>query len=213
MLVLQLFTGMEEIPQVHMMDLNSQEAIDKYLEKVSEHLNSEDGISEDGKKFLHDCLTYDKEERPTARQLLKNRWLQESSKDNAFFRELEKQSIDPWVPRGVMLPVIEDLWLDSGTSVEVEPAQPREAFDDVSPHFGANNSFIQVCQQGHSLEPTTAIDKGVERRDQASTAQPTFQPLSPRSLRSALKEVKLGCKRRPGILDGRISKRRRLYSL
>lgn len=217
MLVLQLFSGMHEIPQVHTMDLNSQEAIDGYVETVLHHLDPGDGISEDGRQFLRDCLTYDKEERPTARQLLKNRWLQEPDTDNAIFRQLENESIAPWIPRGVILPAIEDLWLHNTDNGRLEPAESRAAFDDVSPHFGPieleGNSLIQPCPQEPSPEPTAvANSKDNESPEKKGTRRGFVSP--PHDMVwLAARKAKLGSRRRIDIFHAGRPKRQRLYSM
>jgi hypothetical protein len=217
MLVLQLFTGMEEISLLHTMDLNSQEAIDEYLENVLRHLNSDDGISEDGKQFLRDCLTYDKEERPTARHLLMNRWLQEPNIDNALFRQLETESVAPWIPRGVILPAIEDLWLDNAENARVESAESRAAPDEVSPHFGhlelEGISLIQGCEQEPSPEPTAVENAKYDVSPKEKGTTRGFMSLPHNILRPAVREAKLGSRRRLDILHAGRPKRQRLYSM
>lgn len=199
------------------MDLNSQEAIDEYLGTVLHHLDPDDGISEDGRQFLRDCLIYDKEERPTARQLLKNRWLQEPDTENAIFRQLENESIAPWIPRGVILPAIEDLWLDNADNGRLEPAESRAASDDVSPHFGPleleAHSSIQGCQQELSPEPTTVAnskdaESPKEKRTRRGFVSPPHDMVGP-----AARKAKLGSRRRMDIFHAGRPKRQRLYSM
>lgn len=217
MLVLQLFSGMHEIPQVHTMDLNSQEAIDEYLETVLHHLDPDGGISKDGRQFLRDCLTYDKEERPTARQLLKNRWLQEPDTDNTIFRQLENESIAPWIPRGVILPAIEDLWLETAENARVESPESRAASEEVSPHFGGleleANSSIQGRQQGPSPEPTAvANSKDAESPEEKGTRRGFVSP--PHDMVGpAARKAKLGSRGRMDIFHAGRPKRQRLYSM
>ncbi|KAK1831771.1 kinase-like domain-containing protein [Podospora conica] len=218
MLALQLFTGMEEIPHLHTMNLNNQEAIDKYLQHVFHHLNQHSGISEGGKQFLRACLTYDKEERPTARQLLKNRWLKEPYMDNGLFKQLENESIAPWTPRGVVLPAIEDLWVENTENVGGEPAQSRAASDEaqVSHHFGQlqfdGDLSVEACQPEPSPEPTeVANGKDDESHQEGTTRE--FVSLPQKALGSAAREAKLGSKRRLDLLHAGRPKRCRLFSI
>lgn len=199
------------------MDLNSQEAIDEYLGTVLHHLDPDDGVSEDGRQFLHDCLIYDKEERPTARQLLKNRWLQEPDTDNAIFRQLENESIAPWIPRGVILPAIEDLWLENAENARVESPESRAASEEVSPHFGPleleGQSSIQGRQQEPSPEPTAVAnfkdDKSPEEKGtRRGFVSPPHDMVGP-----AARKVKLGSRRRMDIFHAGRPKRQRLYSM
>ena len=214
---MQLFTGMEEIPLLHTMDLNSQEAIDEYLENVIHHLNPDDEISADGRQFLRSCLTYDKEERPTARQLLKNRWLQEPNTDNAIFRQLETESIAPWIPRGVILPAIEDLWLENAENARVESPESRAASDEVSPHFGhlelERNLSVQFCQQELSPEPTAVANAKDDESPEGKGNTRGFVSLPHNILEPAARKAKLGSRRRLDILHAGRPKRQRLYSM
>jgi len=133
MLTLQLFSGAQELPGIFEADLSSQEGIDEYLTKSIGIIYPLGEITPNGVDFVRRCLMHDSEKRLTARQAFRHIWLQTPKEDRELFQRMEVESTAGWEPRGVMLPVIEDL---TEQSFAIEETTPRVANGNaVSRHF------------------------------------------------------------------------------
>jgi len=120
MLCLQLFTGTEELPHFQNMAPKGQSCVETYLDVAFKAIGPR--ISANGQGFIRSCLVYDGQARLTAREALRHRWFRESRPGKRFFKRLESASVRSWVPRGITLPVIEDL---TGLSVGAEGGDTR----------------------------------------------------------------------------------------
>jgi len=152
MLSLQLLAGPQELPDVERMNFSSQITIDHYLERVFDVIFSSTPISSNGKDFIRCCLTYDNEARPTAMQAFKHGWLREPEDEFQLFKGLEKKILDSWEPRGIILPVIEDLAVESPESNIDHQTDNTRAVTTVSPHF-RNSLQILALDKVCDIEP------------------------------------------------------------
>jgi len=156
MLTLQLVVGLRELPGLQGLDLTSQGKIDKYLDKVFKE-PCEPGklpVSDNGKDFIRGCLEYDSDLRLTAREALKHDWLREPPDDNQLFRQLQRDNVSGWKPRGIICPVIEDL-SEELASQSIGDAETQPQHELVSPHF----------VRPMSIGPTSSYDGGEESED------------------------------------------------
>jgi serine/threonine protein kinase len=109
MLALQLLLGNEELPALESVTFRNQVEIDGYLASVCATLGSHRRVYDAGARFVRNCLAYDSERRPTARQAFRHDWLQEPESDRKMFERLEADNASFWKPQHVRFPVIEDL--------------------------------------------------------------------------------------------------------
>lgn len=168
MLALQLTYGIREIPRFWCLQLTSQDQIEEYLNSIFDHPSPVDGVSNHGKSFIRKCLVYDDEKRLTAHAALNHCWLQEPEADNQLFQKLERESTSSWVPRGIVLPVIEKI--GQVTNVGNHEEEPSQTTDDTS------TQSRSVCDTFPPLKTTTSSSRfftsqEVENRQQAIVSQ------------------------------------------
>ncbi|KAK3682639.1 kinase-like domain-containing protein [Podospora appendiculata] len=141
MLTLQLFSGLQELTGVHNLDLSSQAKVDDYLDAIFDEIGPSGQISREGKHFIRGCLLYDSDARFTAPEALRHRWLRSPKDHRNLFTQLENENASSWSPRGIMLPVIEDLADSSSDPTNRKNEDLRAAAPDhdhaVSPYFTA----------------------------------------------------------------------------
>ncbi|KAK3331950.1 kinase-like domain-containing protein [Cercophora scortea] len=139
MLTLQLFSGLQVLPGVHNLDLNSQTNVNDYLDAILDELSPSGQISKEGKHFIRSCLLYDSDARYTAPEALRHRWLRSPEDHRNLFTRLENENASSWSPRGIMLPVIEDLADSSSDPTQLRDGDSRATAEnyEISPYFTA----------------------------------------------------------------------------
>ncbi|KAK4443927.1 kinase-like domain-containing protein [Podospora aff. communis PSN243] len=206
MLVLQLFSGLYELPDIYHLTLNNQDKIDEYLRRAFDTVQQETQMSSDSMDFIRSCLVYDSDARPAAHQLFKNRWFREPKDDQMLFRRLEKDVLASWSPRGIVLPVIEDLTTD----LPARPAAQSNALV-TSPYFEVprilpNDLQVERRDNDHSSHGTP-----VEIHGSITSSQRTVraEALNPAVLNGGEGQGKRGA----GVMENLASKRPRHTSL
>lgn len=211
MLTLQLLSGQEELPGLHLMDFNSQNNIDKYLDTILDCIHPLDELSENGKDFIRKCLVYSSESRMTAPEALNHRWLQEPREDRRHFRHLESAIYSTWKPREIELPIMKYLPTKDIVSNTQEPSSSA-----VSRFFPQGSSQHRVLDspaaEADVIEVKTTLPCGEIKAQRTQPPQLLWPPLTPVSLRRATKKIVrcLGAPKRKVLeLGGRPAKRRR----
>lgn len=209
MLTLQLFAGSEELPELYRMDFRSQESVDEYLDRNLSTIFPLGSILATGKDFIRACLVHDGEKRMTASQAFRHDWLQKPANDKHLFQRLESESSSNWEPRGIMLPVIEDLTAES----EAIRASLRDsvAADTVSRIFASRGDVSPLGTHTHQQAATqTCGEANQPLRPQVGR---DFIPLTPTQMRAAASRIGLPVKRNSLNEEAGTLKRRRPGSL
>lgn len=213
MLTLQLFAGAQELPESRHMILSSQEDVDEHVEEILGFIRRSGEISAHGEIFVRGCLVYDSEKRLTAREALRHDWLQKPDTDRKLFRRREMECVSHWSPRGVMLPVIEELEVEARAIKRATKDAMPAITNTISPHFNTRK------QPSHPRESSASTDGAVnpdhaEDESERPEKQPRreYRELSPKSLRLGKKRMSRG-KRKSLFQVARNSKRRRFHSL
>ncbi|KAK1756162.1 serine/threonine protein kinase [Echria macrotheca] len=208
MLTLQLLAGSQELPGVFEADLSSQEGIDDFLT-----MNLDDiylgKITQNGNDFIRCCLQYDSEERITALEASRHVWLHTPTEDAELFRGLEAQSTAGWEPRGIMLPVIEDL---TEKSLATEEDSRRDtANNTASRHFAARENIPPLLAH---VRPQDALSRpGQVAQGPLPVRSKDLNPLRSESGETVERTVGSAEKRRTIDEGVELSKRRRPNSV
>ncbi|KAK0646143.1 kinase-like domain-containing protein [Cercophora newfieldiana] len=171
MLTLQLLAGQYELPIIYETTLSSQHKIDDYIKTAFDLMSQDMSVSNDAKDFVRYCLAHDTDKRPTAVQAFKHRCFQEPKKDRKLFKSLEKEVLSTWSPRGIVLPIIEDL-----TAKSAELSVGGQQHYEVSPYFEVSRQILpprvcnaiqpprdtqmEACGSSHSSQRTLVEEDG-----------------------------------------------------
>jgi len=75
-------------------------------------LLTEQGISEDGRDFVHRCLRVQPDHRLGDREAIRHPWFNKSAEDVKMFERCDREALGGWEPRRHICPMIEDLATD-----------------------------------------------------------------------------------------------------
>lgn len=223
MLTLQLFVGLQELPGLDKLDLSTQSKIDEYLNSVLSRVFPSGEMSDNGQDFIRSCVSHESEDRPSARDARAHAWLQEPEQERILFKKLDRESIESWSPRGLLLPVVEEIGEEAEvpTNPRNEPENRAVAEEDaISPHFGAPQRIRPPETNESRNNPQRPVSEGTVGRstedDGATEAREQrrgFRPLSPTSFRDVWEKLNAPTKRKFDGLTPSESKRPRLPSL
>lgn len=208
MLALQLVLGREKFPDLDSIIFKSQPDVDAYVASIFALPSHRARISNAGKSFIHDCLTYDSTRRPTACQAFHHSWLQKPEADRKIFKLIERKNSTLWRPQRAKFPVIEDLTTESLANGRREGFGVTPGLQDiVSPHF-IDQVHLQPVSPGplsRSRGHLLGMDHGSSEHDERGSS--VHRPLPSATLQH---QAGASTKRRGVMSDRDLMKRPRV---